>query len=117
MALSQFTQAKFDAAGGTISVSGPFQLRLPEEKGMRVTCIHFLLIQDGEVVEGTGETAVAGSSDAAAAGDWSGTTSTPAAHFKAGMAQGVGFAVLARSGADAGYQTYTWSHAVKVGAA
>jgi hypothetical protein len=110
MALSQFTQAKFDAPGGTISVSGPFSLRLPEEKGMRVTCIHFLLIQDGEVVEGTGQAPAAG-------GDWSGTTSTPAANLKPGAAQGVGFAVLARSGADAGYQTYTWSHAVKVDAA
>jgi hypothetical protein len=105
MALSQFTQARFDAPGGTISVSGPFQLKLPEEQGMRVTCIHFLLIQDGKVVDGTGQTPAGG-------GNWSGTTSTPAADFKAGAAQGVGFAVLARSGADAGYQTYTWSHAV-----
>jgi hypothetical protein len=110
MALSQFTKAKFDAPGGTISVSGPFQLKMPEEQGMRVTCIHFLLMQDGNVVEGTGQTPAAG-------GNWSGTTSTTAANIKAGEAQGVGFAVLARSGADAGYQTYTWSHAVKVDAA
>jgi hypothetical protein len=103
MPLSQFDNVKFLTAGGKIAVSGPFTLS-EVEQDMRVVDVHFVLIQNKNVVDGEG------SADGT---DWDGTTTGVAGNFEAGKpVLGVGWALLTRSGAKGGYQMFNWSDAV-----
>jgi hypothetical protein len=101
MVFSRFTTARLD--NGTVRVSGPLGFA-PQERPMRVLSLHFLLLQDGEVVHGAG---------GADGGFWDGTAA-PAHNLRPGPVQAVGVAVLAATDSADACETYTWSERIEL---
>jgi len=108
MPLSQFTTVQF-LADGKITVGGPFTLT-EQEQDMRVADVHFVLVQNNNVVDGIGR-AEGGPNGT----DWDGETSTAANAFQENEpVQAVGWALLTRSGETAGYQMFNWADVVEL---
>jgi hypothetical protein len=101
--------SKFDSvqvAGGNVFVGGPFDFGA-DEPSTNVPALHFVLIQDDVVVEGTGQ--VSGR------GRWDGQA--VAGNLDARDALGFGMAVLIRRPGDGTHpsvETFNWTEAVTV---
>jgi hypothetical protein len=101
MAFSQFNR-QADLEDGTVRVRGPFAPRPDPAQGVEIRFLHFLILQDGVVVEGTGD----------ARGDrWVGTADVGG--LQAGTAQAFGFAVVVKQ-APLSFSSLTWSDEIEL---